>query len=171
MDFLLESNLSRVIILNEEHEAAAISAYTLIPELNNRKQTKKLLEDLKKLNKKYPLSIIDIEGVYTYMEGDKQATKVSERGFWVTNLSDYQGFWDDIAYLGEKYYQESVLLVPKAAFTKYNDHAFLYYTNGPNKGKMQEFNGTIKIQDMNGELYGTKVKNKIFVITNPGEVF
>ena len=60
-----------------------------------------------------------------YPEGGKTTIEIS---FFVVNLNDNEDFFKKIAKFGEKFEQDSVLLIPKGAINN-DDKAYLYGTN------------------------------------------
>jgi len=125
---LNESSLSRLWRHNEKYECAALTAYRKgadcgagKPYVNkdNQKRNKNLKAKL--MSRDYGITVL--KGVYP--EGGKTAKEIS---FFVVNQNEEKGFFDWIAMIGERFEQDSVLMVPKGAIN--NDaKAYLYGTN------------------------------------------
>lgn len=135
---LKESSLSRVFTHIQEHDCAVISAQRndpkdrskcgeasttntgKSPEEMNRKNSRDLKAAL--LSSGYGVTVVD--GSYIEDFETPQAVEVSEKSFFVVNLKDSNGFLADIASLGEKFCQDSVLIIPKGG-----EGAYLLGTN------------------------------------------
>lgn len=138
ISLLNESSLSRVYSHIQEHDCAVISAQRSnpkdrtkcaeasttndgkSPEEMNRKNARDLKAAL--LSSGYGVTVVD--GSYIEDFETPQAVEVSEKSFFVVNLKDSDGFLADISSLGEKFCQDSVLIIPKGG-----TDAFLLGTN------------------------------------------
>jgi len=152
---ITESSLSRIWKHNEEHDCGALTAFrkyhncgyddanepcdsetpVLLSKKDNQKRNLALAADLKKLG----YSITKVIG--NYPEGGKTVKEIS---YFVVDINDKGNIKKDLQKLGEKYNQDSVLIIPKGSI-KGEDKAYLIGTNNCcnnwlEKGKTEIFN-------------------------------
>ena len=149
--FLNESSLSRVYEHMMEHDTAAISAFRDDPFDGSKCSESAIKEEpsdqaaLKinlRRNKELKASLLSmgygvtkVMGSYIEGFGSEAAREVSEQSFFVVNLEDDTKFTDNIAMLGERFCQDSVLIVPRGG-----KGAYLYGTNNTDfPGYLQVF--------------------------------
>jgi hypothetical protein len=138
--FLKESSLSRVYEHIMEYDTAGLTAFrdnpldnskcsdSAVPEESSEERALKI--NLRR-NKELKATLLSLGYGVTkvmgaYIEGFKSevAKEVSEQSFFVANLQGDPAFFDNMKMLGEKFCQDSVLLVPKGG-----KGAYLYGTN------------------------------------------
>lgn len=128
MKILNESSLSRIWSHNVDYKCAALSAFRKFEDCgrgiqythkDNQKRSKSLKTKL--MVKDYGITVLS--GMYP--EGGKS---VKETSFFVVNLNDDSDFFENIIKLGEKFDQDSVLIIPKGAIDN-KAKAYLYGTN------------------------------------------
>ena len=132
----------------------------------NRTQTKKYEVNslntgyLKKELENLRYDVISVRGAYIEGFNSPKQFRVDENSFFVVNSKDDPKFKSNIAALGEKYCQDSVLISPKGGRS-----AFLYGTNNSDfPGYHQEINlGRLFVGDPSGtEQFHTRVANRPF---------
>tara|TARA_R110001583_G_scaffold14076_1_gene59380 strand:+ start:795 stop:1409 length:615 start_codon:yes stop_codon:yes gene_type:complete len=133
--FLNESSLSRVYQHIAEHDAAIISA-SRNDIFNTEKCTDRALgaepgdtnmlrsRNLKAMLLSMGYGVTKMRGSYIEDFDTPQAVEVGEDSLFVVNLSDQENFFNQIISLGEKFCQDSVLLIPRGGVG-----AFLHGTN------------------------------------------
>ena len=171
---LNESSLSRLWKHNIEHDCAAFTAFRKGEDCGTgREYTKKENKQRNKSLKAKLLSagygVTAISGVYP--EG---GVTQKEESFFVVNLKDDANFFAKIAKLGEKFEQDSVLLVPKGAIDNSGEKAYLIGTNHcPNNwlgfGKKEVFNRGRLGYD--SPIYTSKVNGRPFIFESVGDEF
>lgn len=138
--FLKESSLARVYEHMMAHETAAITAFrddpldgskcsdTAVVEEPTEEEALKVNlrrnKELKAVLLSMHYGVTKVAGSYIEAFGTEAAREVSEQSFMVVNLVDDPGFQDNIKMLGERFCQDSVLIVPKGG-----KGAYLYGTN------------------------------------------
>ncbi len=149
--FLNESSLSRVYEHMMEHDTAAISAFRDDPfdgskcsdsAIKEGPSEQSALKINLRRNKELKASLLSmgygvtkVMGSYIEGFGSEAAREVSEQSFFVVNLEDDTKFTDNIAMLGERFCQDSVLIVPRGG-----KGAYLYGTNNTDfPGYLQAF--------------------------------
>ena len=149
--FLNESSLSRVYEHMMEHDTAAISAFRDYPfdgskcsdsAIKEGPSEQSALKINLRRNKELKASLLSmgygvtkVMGSYIEGFGSEAAREVSEQSFFVVNLEDDTKFTDNIAMLGERFCQDSVLIVPRGG-----KGAYLYGTNNTDfPGYLQAF--------------------------------
>ncbi len=136
---LHESSLSRIHTNFKEHDCASLTAFRGDPSDTSDCASGALpapegddaLAINKTRNRDLKATLLDMGYGVTAIDGS-YITERCEHGweggredsFWVVNLQDDPGFFDNIKMLGEKFCQDSVLLVPQGG-----KGAFLYGTN------------------------------------------
>ena len=120
--FLLnESSLSRIYQHITEHESAIITAFrddpsdtSMCDNADNNPDNKMRNRDLKAalLSSGYGVTAVDGSFIENYSDLDNRV-EVKEDSFFVVNLKDDDGFKAMIETLGQKYCQDSVLLIPQ----------------------------------------------------------
>lgn len=160
-----ESSLSRLWSHNEQYDCGALTAFRKFnscgegSELTNDEKKKRnlaLASDLKSLG--YDITKL----IGKYPEGGSTLTEVS---YFVVDSKDTGNLKNDLIKLGEKYEQDSVLIVPKGSI-KGESKAYLIGTNDcPNnflsKGETLEFNkGKL---GLNSPIYTSYVGGRPFV--------
>jgi len=136
---LHESSLSRIHQHFMEHDCASLTAFRGDPSDTSdcaggalpAPKGDDALTVNKTRNRDLKATLLDlgygvtaIDGSYIEGFNTEAAKEVKEDSFWVVNLQDDPGFFDNIKMLGEKFCQDSVLLVPQGG-----KDAFLYGTN------------------------------------------
>ncbi len=149
--FLKESSLSRAYEHMMEHDTAAISAFRDDPfdgskcsdaAIKEEPSEQDVLKVNLRRNKELKASLLSmgygvtkVMGSYIEGFGSEAAREVSEQSFFVVNLEDDTNFKDNITMLGERFCQDSVLIVPKGG-----KGAYLYGTNNTDfPGYLQAF--------------------------------
>ena len=133
--FLTESSLSRLYQHISEHDTAIITAFR-----NDPSDISKCAEDavpsepdetnmirnrdLKATLLSLQYGVTKVRGTYIEDFDTAEAVEVGENSLFVVNLLDEPEFFDLIADLGEKYCQDSVLMIPRGG-----QNAFLRGTN------------------------------------------
>jgi len=131
-DLLKESGLSRLYQHMTEHESAILTAYRNdtadmtqcmepgdLPE-KNQIRNRNLKATLLAMN----VGVTKVDGSYIEDFNTPSAKEVSENSLFCVNLKDDSDFFGTIKRLGEKYCQDSVLLIPKGG-----KDAYLFGTN------------------------------------------
>lgn len=126
-----ESGLSRLWDKTQEETTAAITAFRGgNTRAQNRERNKELMQYM--IGKGY--SVTKIQGNYIEDFGTDKANEVGEESFFVApNGKDAKQFVNDIIMLGQRYDQDSVLIIPQGG-----EGAFLYGTNNsdfPGRGQ------------------------------------
>jgi len=156
--FLKESSLSRVYEHITEHDTAGLTAFRDDPFDGSKCSDSAVVEEpseeraLKvnlRRNKELKATLLSLGYGVTrvmgaYIEGFKTevAKEVSEQSFFIVNLEDDPTFFDNIKMLGEKFCQDSVLLVPKGG-----KGAHLY---GTNNGEFPGYGESYEAGDFKG---------------------
>jgi len=168
---LNESSLSRLWKHNEEHDAAALTAFRKgadcgegepYTKKENKQRNKSLLAKLKA--KGY--GVTKLHG--SYPEGGKTAKEIS---YFVVNLSDDADFEKEILKLGKGFDQDSILYIPKGAI-KGESKAYLIGTNSCKNnwlgmGKKEVFNKGRMGYD--SPIYTSRVNGRPFLFEEIGE--
>jgi len=168
-----ESSLSRIQQHISQHECAIITAFRgdptdglicrnrIAPSTfhSNETNTKKINilnnRDLKAKLLDSGYGVTDVDGSYVEDFGTEIANEVKEDSLFVVNLSDDPNFADAIESMGQRYCQDSVLIIPMGGKQPY----FL----GTNHSNFPGFQQTIKLGNIT---YGresqfmTKVRNR-----------
>jgi hypothetical protein len=133
--FLSESSLSRVHQHITEHDSAVISAsrndiferekctdnaIVAEPDDTNMLRTRNLKATLLALG----YGVTKMRGTYIEDFDSPEAVEVGEDSLFVVNLAAAKNFFADLVELGEKFCQDSVLLIPRGG-----QDAFLHGTN------------------------------------------
>jgi len=137
---LKESGLSRLYKHMTEHETAILTAYRNDPgdlsmcteglekiqlEFQQEAESNQVRNrDLKATLLAMKYGVTKVDGSYVEDFNTPAAKEVSENSLFTVNLQDNPGFVEDIQKLGEKYCQDSVLIIPQGA-----KGAYLYGTN------------------------------------------
>ena len=176
---ITESSLSRIWKHNEDHDCGALTAFRkydncgydeenepcdsetpiLLSKKDNQKRNLALAADLKKLG--YGITKI----IGNYPEGGKTVKEIS---YFVVDIDDKGNIKKDLQKLGEKYNQDSVLIVPKGSI-KGEEKAYLIGTNDCcnnwlGKGKTEVFNkGKI---GYDSPIYTSYVNGRPFIFEN-----
>lgn len=166
--FLSESSLSRVHRHMEEHTTAVISASrndisdgsactsrAQVPIEGETNATRS--RDLKAALLSLGYGVTKAKGSYIEDYETPSAVEVSENSLFIVNLENDPSFEDSIITLGERYCQDSVLIIPAGGAG-----AYLYGTN------KSEFPGYGKKVDVGARGFGreaefmTKIRNRPF---------
>jgi len=181
-NILSESGLSRIQQHVLEHDCAIITAFRKDPTDRTMCVDETPIEvapkakpiDINKINNRDLKAVLlgsgfgvtKVEG--SYIEGFKtpQAVEVKEDSLFVVNLKDDPGFVSKIASLGEKYCQDSVLILPKGG----KGVCLL----GTNKAEFPGYGNEISLGDltMGKEAeFMTRIKNRPFIVGEQLETY
>lgn len=150
--FLTESSLSRIHQHMMEHETAVISAYR--NDIHDSKECtdnavvagegdKNILRsrDLKATLLSQGFGVTKVQGSYIENYKTDAAIEVAEKSLLVVNLTDNEEFFSLISQLGEKFCQDSVLLIPRGGKNVFlrgtNNHEFPGYGNDVEQGDIK----------------------------------
>ncbi len=122
--YLTESSLSRLWRHIMEHESGIISAFR---NDQTRKENMQKNRELKAQLLEKGYGITKVEGSFIENFDTPEAVKVSENSLFVSNRKDDDNFALKLARLGEKYDQDSVLIIPKGG-----EGAYLFGTSKTN---------------------------------------
>ena len=166
--FLTESGLNRVRKHIMSHDCAIITAFrgdiadfenctenAMIPEDEDTNMTRN--RELKATLLGLGFGVTKVDGSYVEDFDTPKAVEVKENSLFCVNLKDESGFVKSIADLGEKYCQDSVLIIPKGG-----KGAFLLGTN------MAEFPGYKQKEKVGNVSFGkesefmTRIGNRPF---------
>ena len=169
-EIINESSLSRLWKHNEEHEAAALTAFRKgadcgegepYSKKDNAKRNKSLLAKLKSKG----FGVTKLHG--SYPEGGKTAKEIS---YYVVNLNDNSNFEKEIIKLGKQFDQDSILYIPKGAISG-DSKAYLIGTNNCENnwlgmGKKEIFNKGKMGYD--SPIYTSRVNGRPFLFEEVG---
>lgn len=128
VESLCESSLSRIFDHIMSHDCAIITAFRKDPfdrekcvckDLDHSDESSALRankmnnRDLKASLLAMGFGVTKVDGSFIENYNTTRAVEVKEDSLFVVNLEDRHGFFDVIAELGEKYCQDSVLIIPK----------------------------------------------------------
>lgn len=134
-EYLNESSLSRIWRHVKDHQAGAISGYR---DGNSSSENKKNNREIQAFLRSRGYSVTGVQGNYIENFGSDNAKEVGEPSFFVVDINDTGNLERDLRALGERFDQDSVLIVPQG-------------------GKNAELVGTSKRDDAFPE-YGKRVK-------------
>tara|TARA_B100000214_G_scaffold363464_1_gene328996 strand:- start:4601 stop:5227 length:627 start_codon:yes stop_codon:yes gene_type:complete len=166
--FISESSLSRVHRHMEQRETAVITAFRGdiqdSSKCTERADTPSEGDDNLSRNRDLKAALLSLgygvtkaKGSYIENFNTPEAFEVSEDSMFVVNLEDDPSFVDSITTLGEKYCQDSVLIIPKGA-----EGAYLM---GTNNSEFPGYGNKIEVgeRDFGREKeFMTKVRNRPF---------
>lgn len=179
-EVLLEASLSRAWEWMQKHDCATISAMRKDPydlsacvnppnvdkedahlALNNQPKSIDALNKLRNKSLKANLlrlgyGVTAVDGSYVEDFGLPTAKHVNEDSFFVVNIKDDPGFIQKLEFLGQKFCQDSVLIIPKGGKSTY-----LLGTNNswPGLGvKIQQGDATFGSEQQ----FMTKIRNRPF---------
>ena len=169
-EIINESSLSRLWKHNEEHDAAALTAFRKgancgedepYSKKDNAKRNKSLLAKLKSKG----FGVTKLHG--SYPEGGKTAKEIS---YFVVNLNDDSKFEKEILKFGKEFDQDSILYIPKGAI-KGDTKAHLIGTNNCENnwlgmGKKEIFNKGKMGYD--SPIYTSRVNGRPFLFEEVG---
>jgi len=166
--FLNESSLSRMHQHIMEHDCAILTAYrndisdlsactanTDKPEEGESNKSRN--RDLKATLLAMGIGVTKVDGSYIEDFDTPKAVEVSEASLFCVNLKDDKNFAATIQRLGEKYCQDSVLIIPKGG-----QGAYLF---GTNNAEFPGYGSKVSVGDVKfGEEseFMTKVRNRPF---------
>lgn len=131
-DALDESSLSRIWKHVQDHQAGAISGYR---DENSRTENKQNNREIKAYLMRKGYGVTSVQGNYIENFGSDNQREVGEPSFFVVDLQDNGRLEYHLAALGQRFDQDSVLIVPqggKGAYllgTSKRDDAFPSYGN------------------------------------------
>jgi len=111
-----ESGLSRIWSHTQDHQTGAITAYRGDKDKSENKRNNRQLKGFLR-NKGYGITSVD--GNYIEDFGGDNPREVGEATFFVVDLKDTGNLEKDLAALGRKFDQDSVLIVPKGGTGAY----------------------------------------------------
>lgn len=178
-EVIQESSLSRIHQHVSEHECALITAFRGDPTdhgncvhdapATHQGQNLKTLDinklnnrDLKAVLLKLGYGVTAVDGTFVENFDTPDAIEVKEDSLFVVNLKDDPTFYDQIKFLGKKYCQDSVLIIPQGG-----KDVKLY---GTNNSQFPGLDQEVSVGDMK---YGksaefmTKIRNRP-ISTNEG---
>ena len=155
---ILESSNYRIYSSISKYQCVIISAFRgNLTKDENLKRDKNLKLEITKEG----YGITEIKGVYIENYKSENARRVFEQSLFVVNKNDDPNFRNFMIKLGEKYDQDSILIIPEGV-----KGAFLYGTNDtgyPGKYEMEEV-GKLKMKE-DGEFYSKKSGGIKFTFT------
>jgi hypothetical protein len=163
--FLNESGLSRVLKHIQEHDCAIVTAFRDDTDESKDCTDKATIggdnmernRDLKGTLMSLGYGVTKVDGSYIEKFGTPLAKEVKENSLFCVNLKDNSSFVSDIAQLGEKFCQDSVIVFPQGGEGIYllgtNNAQFPGYRN-------KEFTGNLAM-GQEGE-FMTRVKGRPF---------
>lgn len=166
--FISESSLSRVHRHMEQRETAVITAFRGdiqdSSKCTERADTPSEGDDNLSRNRDLKAALLSLgygvtkaKGSYIENFNTPEAFEVSEDSMFVVNLEDDPSFVDSITTLGEKYCQDSVLIIPKGAKGA--------YLMGTNNSEFPGYGNKVEVgeRDFGREKeFMTKVRNRPF---------
>lgn len=154
-----ESSLSRIWRQVSEHDSGCISGWRKnnSPQQNNSNNSEISAYLIEK-----GYSVTEIDKVYKDLIGE-QEKKDKENSFFVVDIKDTGMLKNDLAALGKRYEQESILIIPRGGMGaylvgKHPDGAFPAYAQ-------EEALGNLKFDNLKRE-YCSRVVNKPFTFEN-----
>ena len=121
-EHLAESSLSRLWRHNEKHQCGAISGWR---GGNTKEENAQNNREIKAVLRRRGYGVTHIDGNYIENFGTDDAKEVGEDSFFVVDLQDTGNLEKDLAALGKRFDQDSVLIIPKGG-----KGAYLLGTNG-----------------------------------------
>lgn len=115
-EFVNESSLSRIWRHIQDHQAGAISGYR---DNNSKAENKANNREILAYLKSKGYSVTSVKGSYIENFGSENEKEVGEPSFFVVDMNDTGNLERDLAKLGERYDQDSVLIVPKGGKNAY----------------------------------------------------
>ena len=106
---ITESSLSRVYGHIVEHDSAILTAFR---NEYSRKENYERNRELKAQLLSMGYGVTKVDGSYIENFETPQAIEVSEQSFFVSNRADDPAFFDSIESFGQRYEQDSVLIIP-----------------------------------------------------------
>jgi hypothetical protein len=114
--YLDESSLSRIWRMTQEYDSGAISGYRGDnPKALNRQNNREIVSFLR--SKGYSVTAVD--GSYIENKGTDTQREVKEPSFFVVDIKNSGNLERDLRALGQKYDQDSILIVPKGGKAAY----------------------------------------------------
>lgn len=107
---LIESSLSRIWRHVQDHQSGAISGYR---DDNDKATNKKNNREIKAFLTRKGYSVTRVQGNYIENKGSANEKEVGEPSFFVVDINDTGKLESDLAALGKRFDQDSVLIVPK----------------------------------------------------------
>jgi hypothetical protein len=172
---LSESGLNRLHQHMSEHDCAIFTAYrgdandmtrcaddAEAPQDGENNKTRN--RDLKAHLLAIKVGVTKVDGSYIENFDTPDAIEVSEASLFCVNLKDESNFADTIVKLGEKYCQDSVLIIPMGGKGA--------YLVGTNQAEFPGLGETVKVGDaeLGGEAeFMTKIRNKPFTFKEDQE--
>tara|TARA_Y100000034_G_C6839423_1_gene379614 strand:+ start:638 stop:1276 length:639 start_codon:yes stop_codon:yes gene_type:complete len=173
---LTESSLSRIYQHIVENECAIITAFrndldhisvcdesAVTGQQNNQERNRDLKAAL--LSSGYGVTFVD--GAFIENYGDKDLSKrveVKEDSFFVANLKNDPDFFKAIIFLGKRFCQDSVLIIPQGG-----QKALLY---GTNHSEFPGYNNEIVVGDFHGgkeDEFMSKIRGRPFTFSEDRE--
>ena len=120
--FINESGLSRIYKHIQEHECAVITAFRGDPSNESNCTENAVMYDVSNMNRNRDLKatllslnfgVTKVKGSYIEDFGTDIAKEVGENSLFCVNLKDDPTFVEMIALLGEKFCQDSVMVIPR----------------------------------------------------------
>ena len=109
-DIINESGLSRIWRHVQNHQAGAVTSYRGD---RSKDENKKNNRELKAILRKKGYGVTSVDGSYIEDFGGDKPREVSEPSFFVVDLEDKGTLEKDLIKLGQRYDQDSVLVVPQ----------------------------------------------------------
>ena len=106
---ITESSLSRVYGHIVEHDSAILTAFR---NEYSRKENYERNRELKAQLLSMGYGVTKVDGSYIENFETPQAIEVSEQSFFVSNRADDPAFFDSVESFGQRYEQDSVLIIP-----------------------------------------------------------
>lgn len=110
LEELRESSLSRIWRHVQDHQAGAISGYR---DGNSKAENKSNNREIKAYLNKRGYSVTSVKGNYIENFGSENQREVGEPSFFVVDMNDTGNLERDLAALGKRYDQDSILIVPQ----------------------------------------------------------
>ena len=181
--FLNESSLSRLYRHMMNYETAIITAFrndpsdelkcTDVSEVGAVEGENTVHQTNKRRNRVLKATLLSLKYGVTRVDGSyiedfetPEAYEVAEESFFVVNLQDDAGFIDQISKLGEKFCQDSVMIVPRRA-----EGAYLF---GTNNSEFPGFGQRIEAGDLSfgkEKEFMTKVRKRPMAFTEELETY
>ena len=161
---LSESGLSRVYEHIMENDSAILTAFrNEYPNRQNYKRNRELKAQLLVMG----YGVTKVDGSYIENFETPQAIEVSEQSYFVSNMDEDPDFVDNITMLGERYEQDSVLIIPSGG-----TGAYLFGTREGNE--FPEFGEKVSVGDLKlgmGDEFMSKVKGRPFIFKEELETY
>lgn len=115
-EYLNESSLSRIWRHVQDHQAGAISGYR---DGNSKSENRRNNQEISAFLRSRGYSVTGVQGNYIENFGSDNQKEVGEPSFFVVDIADKGTLERDLRALGERFDQDSILVVPQGGKNAY----------------------------------------------------